>query len=278
MPEPAIQDGRQALVRPIAVALCDADQPAILGESPAAVAGRTRPRVRGGGGRRWGRTSRPSRSATACRPVPDLVRGLRPLRARPDRRLRRRWPALSMYGFGALRRPLGRRAQRPRAGSVRRRACWCRSRRVSSPAAVASASDNIPDGWRTVAPHARAPARRRGAGGRRAARAASRCTRCNAALALGASRVVYVDTDESRLRLAAELGAETVEGEPPHRLGPFPITVDASLTHEGSHCAIRSTEPGGVCTHTSRFIVRARRRRCRCSRCTRTASSSASGA
>src|SRR3954447_20864420 len=34
---PSIEDGRQALVRPIAVALCDADQPAILGESPAAV-------------------------------------------------------------------------------------------------------------------------------------------------------------------------------------------------------------------------------------------------
>ncbi len=37
VPEPVIEDGRQALVRPIAVALCDADQPAILGESPAAV-------------------------------------------------------------------------------------------------------------------------------------------------------------------------------------------------------------------------------------------------
>jgi alcohol dehydrogenase len=70
----------------------------------------------------------------------------------------------------------------------------------------------------------------------------------NAALALGASRVVYLDDDDSRLRLAAELGAETVEGEPPHRLGPFPITVNASLTPEGLNCAIRSTDPGGVCT------------------------------
>jgi alcohol dehydrogenase len=70
------------------------------------------------------------------------------------------------------------------------------------------------------------------------------------ALAKGASRVIYIDTDEERLRLASELGAETVEGPPPHRTGPFPITVDASATHEGLACAIRSTEPGGACTHT----------------------------
>jgi alcohol dehydrogenase len=115
------------------------------------------------------------------------------------------------------------------------------------PAAVASASDNIPDAWRTVAPHLE---RRPGAevlvvaGGARSIALYA----VNAALALGASRVVYLDDDDSRLRLAAELGAETVEGEPPHRLGPFPITVNASLTPEGLNCAIRSTDPGGVCT------------------------------
>jgi threonine dehydrogenase-like Zn-dependent dehydrogenase len=115
------------------------------------------------------------------------------------------------------------------------------------PVAVASASDNIPDGWRTVAPHLE---RRPGAevlvvaGGARSVALYA----VNAALVLGASRVVYLDTDESRLRVAAELGAETIEGDPPSRLGPFPITVSASVTHEGLTCAIRSTEPGGVCT------------------------------
>jgi alcohol dehydrogenase len=115
------------------------------------------------------------------------------------------------------------------------------------PVAVASASDNIPDAWRTVAPQL---ARRPGAevlvvaGGARSIALYA----VDAALALGASRVVYLDYDESRLRVAAELGADTIEGEPPHRLGPFPITVNASLTHEGLNCAIRSTDPGGVCT------------------------------
>ena len=115
------------------------------------------------------------------------------------------------------------------------------------PVAVASASDNIPDAWRTVAPQLE---RRPGAevfvvaGGARSIALYA----VNAALALGASKVVYLDADDTRLRVAAELGAETVEGEPPHRLGPFPITVNASLTHEGLNCAIRSTDPGGVCT------------------------------
>jgi alcohol dehydrogenase len=115
------------------------------------------------------------------------------------------------------------------------------------PAVLASASDNIPDAWRTVAPQLE---RRPGAevlivaGGARSIALYA----VNVALALGASRVVYLDTDESRLRVAGALGAETVGGEPPHRIGPFPITVNASLTHEGLACAIRSTDPGGVCT------------------------------
>src|SRR2546421_3463421 len=118
------------------------------------------------------------------------------------------------------------------------------------PAAVASASDNIPDAWRAVAPQL---ARRPGAevlivgGGARSIGLYA----VDAAFARGASRVAYVDQDSRRLRVAAELGAETVEGPPPNRTGPFPITVNASTTHEGLHCAIRSTEPGGVCTSVS---------------------------
>ena len=68
------------------------------------------------------------------------------------------------------------------------------------------------------------------------------------AAALGASRVIYVDGDERRLRIAAELGAETIAELPAERLGPFPITVDASADPAGLALAIRSTGAEGVCT------------------------------
>jgi alcohol dehydrogenase len=117
-----------------------------------------------------------------------------------------------------------------------------------APAVLASASDNIPDGWRTVAPHL---AQRPGAdvlivggGGRSIALYA-----VDAARALGAGRVLYADADAGRLAVAEALGAEVVEGPPAASpYGEFAITVDASGVHAGLHAALRSTEPGGVCT------------------------------
>jgi alcohol dehydrogenase len=157
-----------------------------------------------------------------------------------------RVPRLSMYGFGAFGGDWGG------ALSDLVRVPYANAMLVPlpdgvEPATVASASDNIPDAWRTVAPHLE---KRPGAevlivaGGARSIALYA----VNSALTLGASRVVYLDTDESRLSVAAELGAETIAGEPPRRLGPFPITVNASLTNEGLACAIRSTDLGGVCT------------------------------
>src|SRR5437016_4686991 len=67
------------------------------------------------------------------------------------------------------------------------------------------------------------------------------------ALASGASRVVYADPDPARLTLAERLGAEPAEGYP-KRLGPFPVTVDSSASHEGLGLALRSTAPDGECT------------------------------
>jgi len=34
----------------------------------------------------------------------------------------------------------------------------------------------------------------------------------------------------------------------PKRLGPYPITVDASADPDGLHCALRSTDGDGICT------------------------------
>jgi threonine dehydrogenase-like Zn-dependent dehydrogenase len=115
------------------------------------------------------------------------------------------------------------------------------------PTVAASAADNIADGWRAVAP---ALAEHPGAevlivGGN--ARSMSLYA-VDAALALGASSVTYVDTDAARLAVAGELGAQAVEGKPELSLGTFPVTVDGTVTPEGLVATLRLTEWGGRCT------------------------------
>jgi alcohol dehydrogenase len=58
---------------------------------------------------------------------------------------------------------------------------------------------------------------------------------------------VYCDTDGERLRKAAELGAEVVDGYP-ERLGPFPVTAMVAADPAALDLALRSTAPDGVCT------------------------------
>lgn len=123
-----------------------------------------------------------------------------------------------------------------------------------APEVVACASDNLCDAWRAVAPHLRGDAA--GAevlvlGG--AAQSIGLYT-VAAARALGASRVVYQDADPARRTVAARLGAEVVE-ERPHRLGRFPVTVDASNDPDGLACAIRSTDAWGTCTCVGVFFT-----------------------
>jgi alcohol dehydrogenase len=67
----------------------------------------------------------------------------------------------------------------------------------------------------------------------------------------GASRTDYLDSDPERLALAERLGANAIEGPPPRRAGQYPVTIDASGSQRGLHCAIRSTAPSGVCTSIS---------------------------
>ena len=113
-------------------------------------------------------------------------------------------------------------------------------------AAIASV-DNLPDGWRTVGPYLR---ERPGAAVLVVGGGALSVGLYAAAIAaaLGASSVDYVDSDNDRLDLAQAVGANPIKGPPPRRLGPYPITVDASANPSGLAFALRSTEPGGVCT------------------------------
>lgn len=114
------------------------------------------------------------------------------------------------------------------------------------PSSVASLSDNIPDAWRTVGPHLEdrpgSPVLIAASGASIALYAVS------IALALGAERVDLVG-GSSYLRGRAEgLGANLLEPEFPKRAGHYPITVDASGDVAGLACALRSTEPEGICT------------------------------
>jgi threonine dehydrogenase-like Zn-dependent dehydrogenase len=133
-----------------------------------------------------------------------------------------------------------------------------------APATIASASDNIADGWRTVAPHLAALP---GApvlvlGGR--AKSVSLYA-VAAAVALGSERVDYLDASEERLRIAETLGARAIKLDASYQRmqnssaflkGGYPITVDGSGARGALGFAIRALSPGGICT-TVYFHLRA---------------------
>jgi threonine dehydrogenase-like Zn-dependent dehydrogenase len=119
-------------------------------------------------------------------------------------------------------------------------------------AAVASVADNVPDGWRTVAPALRAAGepgeldvRVVGGGAKSVGLYAA-----GVAVALGARRVDYLDRDPRRLAVASDLGANAIEvAELPQRPDRrYPVTVDAGSTAESVVFAVRATEFGGTCT------------------------------
>lgn len=121
-----------------------------------------------------------------------------------------------------------------------------------SPEAAASVSDNVVDAWRTVAApladHPGGPVLIVGGAGSIGLYAVG------IARALGAEVVDYVDRDADRLDRARRLGANAIDDFFPERLGPYPVTVDSSADHAGLACAVRSTEPDGVCTSTGIYF------------------------
>lgn len=130
------------------------------------------------------------------------------------------------------------------------------------PLALASAGDNMCDGYRAVAPGL---AKQPGApvlivGG--AAKSVGLYA-AGIAVALGASRVDYIDSSEVRLRMAERLGANSIEltrgarwlgvNRSLQREG-YPITVDATGTTVGLTHAITSLAPGGSCTAVGFYL------------------------
>jgi threonine dehydrogenase-like Zn-dependent dehydrogenase len=123
------------------------------------------------------------------------------------------------------------------------------------PVVVASASDNIPDAWRTVGPPLEAEPGAEvlvvgGDGGPNSIGLYA----AGLAVALGAGGVTYLDHDPDRLAVAGTLGAGVIDGPPPRKVGSFPVTVDASGTPEGLRCALNSTAFDGTCTSASVYL------------------------
>lgn len=117
-----------------------------------------------------------------------------------------------------------------------------------APHKLATASDNIVDGYRTVAPGlSKTPGVDVLVVGGGAPSIGLFAVA--AALGLGAGRVDYLDMSTTRLGLAEKLGATPIQGPTPAKTERrYPVTVDASGDPQGLLCAIRSTEPYGHCT------------------------------
>ncbi len=121
-----------------------------------------------------------------------------------------------------------------------------------SPTAVASLSDNIPDAWRCVG----TPLSERPGSPVLIAMGAGSIALYSVAIAvaLGAERVDVVGGNERDRELAAKLGANVLDEEFPHRVGFYPITVDASADPAGLACVLRSTDQDGYSTSIGIYL------------------------
>ncbi len=246
-PEPDLQGPDEALVRPLAVATCDLDGPIVRGETPM-------PGPIALGHECVGEVAAVGSRVTnfapgdvvavpfqiSCGSCAHCLAGLTGnCLSVPER---------SMFGFGVTGGDWG--------GMFAEllRVPFADAMLIATPRGVdllsiASASDNLTDAWRTVAPHLAALPGAEvlilGGGARSISLFAT-----GLALALGAKAVTYLDSDPGRLAVASDLGAEVIEGRPPRRLERrYPIVLDGGASRETLACACRSTAPGGHCTH-----------------------------
>lgn len=133
------------------------------------------------------------------------------------------------------------------------------------PLSIASVADNVCDGWRAVAPQLESnpgvPVLVLGGAARSIALYAAAI-----AVALGSSRVDYLDCSRQRLEIADAVGANPIEiprksapwfaKNAPRLTGNYGISVEGTGTAAGIHFAIRSLSPGGVATAVSYYFER----------------------
>ena len=124
------------------------------------------------------------------------------------------------------------------------------------PIAVASLSDNIPDGWRAIGPF-RAELAGLDPVDRRVlviGRLSIGMYAAALAAALGC-HVDYVDTDPDRLAAVEKLGAVVHDATRPDKSwDPYPVTVHTSGDPALLAAALRATWPDGVCTDTGIYF------------------------
>jgi threonine dehydrogenase-like Zn-dependent dehydrogenase len=120
------------------------------------------------------------------------------------------------------------------------------------PVAAASAADNIPDGWRAVAPQlAEMPGARVLIVGGLAQSVGIYAA--GAAVALGAGRVLYLDDNPGNRDRARAMGAETAPLEF-DRSEQFEIVVEAAGHEAALGFAIRSCAPNGIVTSVAMHL------------------------
>lgn len=125
------------------------------------------------------------------------------------------------------------------------------------PTVLATLPDNALDGYRTVAQHLQdfPDAEVLVVGGFAVSVGLYAVA---AAVALGSSRVRYIDADPERLAAAEAIGAEPVEhqGAWPDRFERALITVDNTGEPDGLATVLRSTEAYGICTSVAIYFTR----------------------
>jgi threonine dehydrogenase-like Zn-dependent dehydrogenase len=124
------------------------------------------------------------------------------------------------------------------------------------PIAVASLSDNIPDGWRAVGPFADELAGLDVADRRVLVIGRLSIGLYAAALAVALGyQVDYVDTDPGRLDAAEKVGAVVHDlAKPDKTWAPYPVTVHTTGDPKLLSAALRATWPDGVCTDTGIYF------------------------
>jgi threonine dehydrogenase-like Zn-dependent dehydrogenase len=248
MPAPRIENGQQALVRPLAVSRCDLDFVFARGKAPVP-----------------GPFALGHECVAEVLEVGDMVRGVTPgdrvivpfqISCGECDRCRRGQtgcctavPKLAAFGLA----PLSGSEFGGAVSDVLRipfaDAMLVRLPDGLDPVVAAALGDNAVDGFRSVNEglSAEPGAKVLVAGGGAPSVALYAVA---AARALGASQVVYVDTATDRCAIAEKLGGSVVREKfrPELRLGRFPVTVDASAREEGLQFCIASTDLDGVCT------------------------------
>ena len=250
-PTPTIEDPHDAIVRPLAVARCEIDPFLLSGlfpsSEPFAVGHECVAEITGLGdavrGLRLGQRVVVAfqLSCGDCAPCSSGRSGLCAA-----------YPVLSDYGmqplsgieYGGM---LADALRVPHAESM-----LCPLPDGIETAAAASLSDNVLDGYRTVAPHLAerpsAPVLVVCHGSRSIALYA-----VQAAMALGAERVDFACDDADALALASKLGARPIETDFARRGERYPIVADCGVRAEGLQFAVASTEPEGTC-HSATYL------------------------